>query len=496
MLDYTAGKEYVRNETRSYVHIEFIHNFLKIHKEREWRSMSIPKHDETADPMVIEPEYISVVREKMTGTRTLFEKAQQVIPGGISHFPRWHAPYPLYCAKARGSRMWDVDGNEYIDLWMAHYDAILGHSPEPVVNALREILADGLHIGIPMEYEVKLATIITELMPCAEMVRFCCSGTEADMYAIRLARGFTKRNVALKIKGGFHGAGTDLSVDVFLPDFRGREGIGLVPNLDQYTRSMGFNDIDTTYQAIQDAGDDLAAVIIEPALGAFMLPAEKEFLVFLREETKKVGAVLIFDEIITGFRISLGSAQDYFGVTPDLTTMGKVMGGGMPIGAIGGRADILEISSVQRQVPQREKIFIGGGTYSANPLSMVAGITTLEILKKGKEEIYPILNDRNRRLCEGIQQAFDAVDIPVHITRFGSLMAIHFLKEKGLPIRNVVDVAEHTLSAEKEEFGARMRNRGIYLLRSSALSIEHSDADVDTIIAAAAECTKEMAAAR
>ena len=256
------------------------------------------------------------------------------------------------------------------------------------------------------------------------------------------------------------------------------------------------NDIDTTYQAIQDAGDDLAAVIIEPALGAFMLPAEKEYLVFLREETKKIGALLIFDEIITGFRISLGSAQEYFGVTPDLSTMGKVMGGGMPIGAIGGRADILEISSVQRQVPQREKIFIGGGTYSANPLSMVAGITTLEILRERKEEIYPILNDRNRRLCEGTQQAFDTVDIPVHIMRFGSLMAVHFLKEKGLPIRNAVDVAEHTLSAEKEEFGARMRNRGIYLLRSSALSIEHSDADVDTVIAATAECVKEMAAVR
>jgi glutamate-1-semialdehyde 2,1-aminomutase len=454
--------------------------------------MSTPEQNQET----VEPAYISRFKNTMTGSWGILERAQKVIPGGISHFPRWHDPYPLYCARARGSRMWDADGNEYIDLWMAHYDALLGHSPEPVVNALREILTDGLHVGIPMEYEVKLATMITELMPCAEMVRFCCSGTEADMYAIRLARGFTKRNVVLKIKGGFHGAGTDLSVDVFIPSFQGREGIGLVPNLDQYTRSMAFNDIDTTYQAIQEAGDDLAAVILEPALGAFMLPAEKEYLVFLREETKKAGALLIFDEIITGFRISLGSAQEYFGVTPDLSTMGKVMGGGMPIGAIGGRADILEISSVQRRVPQREKIFIGGGTYSANPLSMVAGITTLGILKERKDEIYPIINDRNQRLCEGIQQAFDAVDIPVHITRIGSLMAVHFIKEKGLPIKNAVDVAEHTLTAEKEEFGARMRNRGIYLLHGSALSIEHSDADVGTVIATAAECAKEMAEAR
>jgi glutamate-1-semialdehyde 2,1-aminomutase len=284
-------------------------------------------------------------------------------------------------------------------------------------------------------------------------------------------------------------------VDVFTPHFRGREGIGLVSSLEQYTWSVAFNDVEATFQAIKEAGDDLAAVIIEPALGAFMLPADKEYLAFLREETEKTGALLIFDEIITGFRISLGSSQEYFGIKPDLATMGKVMGGGMPIGAIGGRADILEISSVQRKVPQWEKIFIGGGTYSANPLSMVAGITTLEILRAQKDEIYPVIDARNQRLCEGIQQAFDAVEIPIHITRFGSLMAIHFLKEKGLPIRNAVDIAENTLSEEKEEFGALMRNRGVYLLRSSALSTEHSDADVDNIVAAARSSAKEMAAA-
>jgi len=441
----------------------------------------------------MKPSYISSFETATGGSRALFEKAQKVIPGGISHFPRWHEPYPLYCSRARGSRMWDADGREYIDLWMAHYDAILGHSPEPVVNALREILSDGLHVGIPMEYEAVLAAMITELMPCAEMVRFCCSGTEADMYAVRLARGFTGRNIILKIEGGFHGAGTDLSVNVFVPHFRGKEGIGLIPSLEQYTRSVIFNDIDDTYQAIQEAEEDLAAVIIEPALGAFMLPAEAEYLAFLREETKKRQALLIFDEIITGFRIGLGSAQEYFGITPDLTTMGKVMGGGMPIGAIGGRADILEISSVQRNVPQWEKIFIGGGTYSANPLSMVAGITTLNILKERKDDIYPVIDARNKRLCEGIQNAFDAVGIPIHLTRFGSLMAVHFLKEKGLPIKNAGDIIKHTLTAEKEEFAARMRNHGIYFLRSSALSTEHSDADIDAIVAAAEECAREMA---
>ena len=152
-----------------------------------------------------EQAYISDFERKTTGSRQLFDKAQRVTPGGISHFPRYHTPYPTFCAKARGSRMWDVDGNEYIDLWMSHYDAILGHSHARVVDALKDVLADGLHVGIPMEYEVKLAGMICESLPCAEQVRFCCSGTEADMYAVRLARGFTKRNVVLKMRGGFHG---------------------------------------------------------------------------------------------------------------------------------------------------------------------------------------------------------------------------------------------------------------------------------------------------
>jgi len=386
-----------------------------------------------------------------------------------------------------------VDGNEYIDLWMSHYDAILGHSPAQVVNALKEVLADGFHVGIPMEYEVRLAGIICDSLPCAEQVRFCCSGTEADMYAVRLARAFTNRSVVLKMRGGFHGANTDLCVDVFPPNFNGSEGIGLPPNLDRYTRSAPFNDIDGTRKVIQEVGGDLAAVITEPVLGAFMLPAEQEYLEFLREETSKAGALLILDEVITGFRVAFGGAQDYYGVTPDMTTLGKVMGGSMPIGAICGRADVLELSSVQRQVPQAEKIFIGGGTYSCNPLSMIAGSTTLEILKARKDELYPTLEARNKRLCEGIQRAFDAVDIPVILTHAASLMDIHFLKEKGLTTNNPDDLVDNTILEKKEEFCGRLRNHGVYLIHSSALSIEHSDEDIDKTIAIAAKCAQEMA---
>ena len=455
--------------------------------------MSALLHSEAVSQEAAEQAYISDFRQKTTGSKQLFDKAQRVIPGGISHFPRYHTPYPTFCARARGSRMWDVDGNEYIDLWMSHYDAILGHSPTQVVEALKEILSDGLHVGIPMEYEVRLAGMICDAVPCAEQVRFCCSGTEADMYAVRLARGFTNRNVVLKMRGGFHGANTDLSTDVFPPNFNGAEGIGLPPDLDRHTRSVPFNDIEGTRKVIREVGGDLAAVITEPVLGAFMLPAKREYLEFLREETDKAGALLILDEVITGFRVTFGGAQDYYGVTPDLATLGKVMGGGMPIGAISGRADVLELSSVQRQVPQAEKLFIGGGTYSCNPLSMVAGSTTLEILKARKDEIYPTLEARNKRLCEGLQNAFDAVDIPVLVSHAASLMDIHFLKEKGLTINNPDDLVDNTITAKKEEFCGRLRNHGVYLIHSSALSIEHSDEDIDKTIAIAAKCAQEMA---
>ena len=455
--------------------------------------MNSVMHSKAVSQEAVEQSYISDFKQKTTGSKQLFDKAQRVIPGGISHFPRYHTPYPTFCAKARGSRMWDVDGNEYIDLWMSHYDAILGHSPAQVVDALKEVLADGLHVGIPMEYEVRLAGMICDALPCAEQVRFCCSGTEADMYAVRLARGFTNRNVVLKMRGGFHGANTDLCVEVFTPEFNGAEGIGLPPDLGRYTRPAPFNDIDGTRKVIQEAGGDLAAVILEPVLGAFMLPAEREYLEFLREETAHAGALLIFDEVITGFRIAFGGAQDYYGVTPDLATHGKVMGGGMPIGAISGRADVLELSSVKRQVPQAEKLFIGGGTYSCNPLSMVAGSTTLEILKARKDEIYPTLEARNKRLCEGIQTALDAVDIPILVSHAGSLMDIHFLKEKGLTINNPDDLVNNTIMAKKEEFYGRMRNHGVYLIHSSAISIEHSDEDIEKIIAIADRCAQEMA---
>lgn len=455
---------------------------------------------ESCSPDVLEriaamsSDFLAQFEEKTPGSKRLSQLAHQVTPGGLSHDSRYHAPYPLYVARARGSKVWDVDGNVYHDLWMAHYDAILGHAPPIVVERVKEAMEDGLHIGLAMEHEVTLAQQVVDAIPSAEQVRFCSSGTEATMYAVRLARGFTGKNVILKMVGGWHGANTDLMIDVRPPEYIGPESAGLFPDLNRYTRSMQFNDIEGTAQAIAAAGDDFAGIIMEVAMGSggFIL-AEPDYLQFVREETKKRGAVLIFDEVITGFRLALGGAQEFVGVTPDLTTLGKVLGGGMPVGAIAGRADIMEISGVTPKRPKMEKVLIGGGTYSCNPLTMIAGSTTLEVLKSRQNEIYPALAEANSRFCGALREVFSAVELPVLVNQLGSLMEVHFLKEEGLPVRNMADVMENTYKEKQAEYATRLRNHGVFLLHGGALSLEHSEEDIQEIVAAHRTVAQEMA---
>ncbi|MCH9044919.1 MAG: aminotransferase class III-fold pyridoxal phosphate-dependent enzyme [SAR324 cluster bacterium] len=439
-------------------------------------------------------DFISTFEQKTPGSKRLNEVACQVTPGGISHDSRYHAPYPLYVTRAKGSKVWDVDGNAYHDLWMAHYDAILGHAPPMVVDRLKEAMEDGLHIGMAMEHEVALAQKVVEVLPCAQQVRFCASGTEATMYAVRLARGFTGRNVILKIVGGWHGANTDLMIDVRPPEYIGPEGAGLPPDLNSYTRSVQLNDIEDTAKAIREAGDDFAGIILEVAMGAGgFIVAEPDYLSFLREETTKRGAVLIFDEVITGFRLALGGAQEYVGVTPDLTTLGKILGGGMPVGAIAGRADVMEISAVTPKRSKREKVLIGGGTYSCNPLTMIAGAMTLNILQSRKNEIYPALAETNQRMCDGIRGVFADVALPVLVNQVGSLMEVHFLKEEGLPVRSMADVVNNTYKDKQAEYATRMRNHGVFLLHGGGLSVEHTETDIQGIVNAHRAVAQEMA---
>jgi glutamate-1-semialdehyde 2,1-aminomutase len=458
--------------------------------------MSTAKAGGTAAVAATAEDYLTRYEQRTPGSKALYEEAVRHTPGGIHHNQRYTAPYPVYMTRSKGPRVWDVDGNAYVDLWMGHGDAILGHAPPEVVKRVQEVAADGLHIGHTVEAEVALAKRICETIPSAEQVRFCVTGTEATMYAVRLARAFTGRNVILKLVGGWHGATTDLMVDVNPPEFIGPESKGLLPELTRHTRTVEINDIEGTARAIREAGDDFAGIILAPVLaGGNVIPSDPEYLEFLRAETEQAGAVLILDEIVTGFRLALGGAQETYGIRPDLTTFGKIVGGGAPLGVIAGRADIMELSSVRRTVPKAEKVLIGGGTYSCNPLSLAAGLITLEILTRGKSEIYPTLEKSAVRFIEGVQQAFDGVGIPFRAAHSGSIVGFSFLKAEGLPVRSIGEAVANTLPEKMQELGTRLRTRGVFIYKGGTLSTEHTEEDIEFLIDAFAACAREMAEA-
>src|SRR4030066_988294 len=272
--------------------------------------------------------FFDLYRQKTQLSEKLFKRSKGVMPGGISHNIHYFPPYPFFLKEAKGSKIRDVDGNEYIDLWMGHYTHILGHHSEIILEAIEQQLKKGIHWGIVFEKQVEWAELIRELIPCAEMVRFCCSGTEATMYAVRLARAFTGKNTILKMGGGWHGANPDLTLAIKWP-FDESESLGLEPELTQHTKYLSFNDVEGSLNVIHRSKEDLAGIIFEAVIGeGGFVPPTEEYIRMLRSETEKCGALLILDEVISGFRLALGGAQERFKISSDLATLGKVTGGG------------------------------------------------------------------------------------------------------------------------------------------------------------------------
>ncbi|RJP67231.1 MAG: aspartate aminotransferase family protein [Candidatus Abyssobacteria bacterium SURF_17] len=426
-------------------------------------------------------------------SKRLFKRAQKVLPGGVSHNLRFSSPYPIYIKEAYGGKFRDADGNEFIDYWDGHSGLILGHNPPEIVKALRRAVPKGTHWGLVNKNEVELAELVCEIVPCAEMVRFCCSGTEATMYAVRLARGFTGKKVILKAQGGWHGSNHDLSVAV-TPPYDMEESMGLLPDITRYTKAFPVNDLDAVRKLVDENRNDFAGIIIEPVVtSGGGVACKPEFLQGLREITRETGAVLIFDEVITGFRLAPGGGQEYFGITPDLCTMGKNLCAGMPIGAVAGRRDIMELASPQHSSVKNERVFMGGGTYSANPLSMIAGKIALTIYRDRKDEIYPVLERRAARLRKGIEEAMGDCGINAMAQGISSLFIVLFPYEKGIQLTSTLDVFTKTDMFKNMEFQFRMLNHGIYLVHGGGcLCTEHSDADIDQTIEATAEVAKEM----
>ena len=439
--------------------------------------------------------FIDTYRARTPGSEKLFQRARKVMPGGIAHSIHYFPPYPVFVKGAKGPKFWDVDGNEYVDLWMGHYTHILGHHPNLIVDAIERQVKEGIHWGIVFEKQIEWAELVHELIPCAESVRFCCSGTESTMYAVRVARAYTRKNTILKIGGSWHGPNADLTLAIKWP-FDQSESLGLLPELANYTKAIPLNDLPGTLEIIHQNKGDLAGIIVETAVGeGGFVPPTGPYLKMLRSETERLGALLIFDEVITGCRLALGGAQQRFNMLPDLTTMGKIIGGGLPVGAVVGRREILELTSPERTVKKSERILIGGGTFSAHPLTAAAGMATLGYLKDHAEKVYPSLEAKGDKIRKGLAGAFKEEGVDAVVTGIGSLFQTHFPVKSGVTLDSPQAINQFSDVQKREiEFRIRMLTKGAHVMHGGgALSITHTEEDIRKIIDAARMVAREMA---
>ncbi|MBT6341235.1 MAG: glutamate-1-semialdehyde 2,1-aminomutase [Desulfobacula sp.] len=415
-------------------------------------------------------------------SENLFKEAQKLIPGGVNSPVRACGSVggqPIFIEKGNKSNLYDADGNKYIDYVLSWGPLILGHRPDCVIDALKKVLETGTSFGAPTELETKLARLVIDMVPSMEMVRMVNSGTEATMSAIRLARGYTGRDIIIKFDGCYHGHADTLLIaagsGVATLGIPGSPGVpdSVISN----TVSLKFNDIEGFVKFMEEKGDRVAGVIVEPVAGNMgMVPPVDGFLEILREYTSKFEAVLIFDEVMTGFRVAKGSAQGLFNITPDLSCFGKVIGGGLPVGAYGGSKEIMNHIAPVGNVYQ-------AGTLSGNPLAMAAGIATLtELQKKG---VYEALDNKTKKLMNGLQSAADDAEIPFKTCHLGSMAGFFFT---SIDVYNFDDAKKCDLD-RFAKFYRIMLEKGVYLAPSQFeacfVSLAHSDEDIDqTIIAA------------
>lgn len=410
-------------------------------------------------------------------SRELFDDARGNIAGGASYALRYFEPYPFYVVRAKGSRVWDVDGNEYIDLWMGHAAIVTGHGYEPVINAVREQLEYGIHFGWCNEWEIRWAKAVRKWFDM-DLVKPTNSGTEANMYAVRLARGYTKRKAVAKFEGGWHGGYDNLHIAVKYP-YNEPESLGLVNDVLKTVVTLPYNDLEGVKERI--GTEEIACIIVEPILGAAgCIPAEKEFLKGLRELCDERGIVLIFDEVITGFRFFKG-AQHYYGVKPDLITTGKAVGGQFfpGAGAICGREDIMKLLDQCEILNHRERAF-HGGTYVGNALTMRAGYTLISDLYQNADQIYSYLDTLGNKVRAGIEKIISGSQLTAHVTGAGSVFGLHFTREN--PVDGVTAERTEDKTLTQRLFTYMLNNKVAYLSPSKAhyfLSMAHSEDDIE-----------------
>ena len=424
-----------------------------------------------------------------TKSETLFCEAQKFIPGGVNSPVRAFKSVdmsPLFIKKASGPKIIDVDGNEYIDYVGSWGPLILGHAHGEVIKALKNALSNGTSYGAPTEIETQLAKLVIQAVPSIEIVRMVNSGTEAAMSAIRLARGYTRREKIIKFEGCYHGhvdcllvkAGSGAST-LGIPD-----SPGITENLAKLTITLPFNNVEKVKECFQKEGDQIACIILEPIAGNMgVIPPEKGFLEGLKKITEQYKSILIFDEVMTGFRVAFGGAQQLYGITPDLTCLGKIIGGGLPVGAYGGKKKIMDYIAPVGPVYQ-------AGTLSGNPLAMTAGVTTLNLISRNGfyEDIY----QKAEYLCSGLKSLAEEKGLPVYFTRVGSMFSVFFTDN---PVKNYQDAKKSNLTMFTKYF-QNMLNNGIYLAPSQFeagfISSAHTQEDLDKTLNAARKSFKSI----
>lgn len=418
-----------------------------------------------------------------TKSTSEFQRASQIIPGGVNSPVRAFKSIngkPIFIDKAKGSKITDIDGNEYIDFVSSWGPLILGHAHESVINAIKEAAEKGTSYGAPTLIESEMAELIIEMVPSIESVRMVNSGTEATMSALRLARGYTNRELIIKFEGCYHGhadsflikAGSG-AITLGLPD-----SPGVTNGTAKDTLNAKYNDIQSVEEFFEQYKDQIAAVIIEPVAGNMgVVKPQEGFLKALRELTKEHGALLIFDEVITGFRLAKGGAQEYFNIMPDITTLGKIIGGGLPVGAYGGRKEIMEKLAPSGPVYQ-------AGTLSGNPLAMAAGLASLKIMNE-TNDFYQKLDEKAAKLEKGILENIQKTGTKAIINRVGSLMTLFFTDLKE------INSFEDAIKSDTGKFAAYFKlaaENGIYLAPSqfecAFISAAHTDADIENTIKA------------
>jgi len=420
-----------------------------------------------------------------------FERAQKCIPGGVNSPVRAFKSVglnPVFVKKAKGTTITDLDGNQYIDCLASWGPMLFGHAHERILKAISEAAEKGTSFGAPSEYETEMAERIIRMVPSIEMVRMVSSGTEATMSAIRLARGYTGREAFVKFAGNYHGHGDSFLIKAG----SGAMTLG-IPNSPGITKGTAkdtlmaeYNNLASVELLFQEKGSEIAAVILEPVAGNMGVVAPtKAFLQGLRDLCTKHGALLIFDEVITGFRLAKGGAQEYFGILPDLTTLGKIIGGGLPVGAYGGRKEIMEMMAPIGPVYQ-------AGTLSGNPLAMAAGIAMLTMIEE-QTDLYQEMESKAARLEEGIRKNLAATGVKGVLNRVGSMMTLFFT------VAPQVTNLEEAMTSDTERYADYFKlslESGIYLAPSQFeclfISYAHPDEEIDLMIAANLQALKAI----